>query len=94
MAFKYWIYLTIEAVTYDSSLEKGKDLTQIDTFHQGTHLVYDPFNNRAKQYVVDETYKTPTKTGFIYDFGNGKRIMYEKYKDVCLMDEIESKDFF
>ena len=33
IAFKYWIYLTIEAVTHDSSLEKGKDITQISKFH-------------------------------------------------------------
>ena len=95
MAFKFWIYLTIETLTYDSSLEAGKDITQIDTFHQGTHIVFDPYNNRAKQLIVDETYKTPTKVGYIYEFNNNRMLMYEKYKNICVEEPLEnSSEFF
>ena len=53
------------------------------------------FNNRAKQFIVDETYKTPTKVGYIYEFNNNRMLMYEKYKNVCVEEPLEnSSEFF
>jgi hypothetical protein len=75
-------------------MEVGKDITQIESFHAATYLVFDPFNNRVKQSIIDETYKTPTKVGYIYEFNNNKMLMYEKYKNICVENLTEDKSGF
>jgi hypothetical protein len=94
MAFKYWIYLATETLTFDTSLPKGQEITQMETFRGATVIVFDPFNDRVKQFVVDETYKTPTKAGHIYEFSNNRVLMYEKYKNVCIQNELQNPTFF
>ena len=43
------------------------------------YMAFDPFNNRVKMFKSDFSYNLPSNTGLIYEFNEGKVILYNEF---------------